>query len=193
MTTKPPNPSVSPILIGQCGGAWSLHGSIKIISWSTPKNNIFTYQPWYLGHHQSDVRVENLIAYQISHPQIHRSGRSLAVNFVGINGVDDVLPLQGQYIYILNSQLKHAKDEYYWHDLIGMSVVNTQQHTLGEVVEIIETGVHDVLKVCHCENNPQRHDKKIYYLIPFVRKRYIVAVDREQKIIRVDWDKDWSC
>lgn len=37
--------------------------------------------------------------------------------------------------------------DYYWHDLIGCSVVNLEGYTMGTVTEMMETGSNDVLVV----------------------------------------------
>ena len=73
------------------------------------------------------------------------------------------------------------EDEYYWADLVGMSVVNREQAVLGEVVKLMETGAHDVL-VVHGEYGEK--------LIPFV-SHYIDGVDVENCKITVDWGVDY--
>ena len=45
-------------------------------------------------------------------------------------------------------RLPDAKaNEFYWADLIGLRVVNTQNHEFGRVVRMVETGANDVLVV----------------------------------------------
>ena len=176
------------ILIGQCGGAWGLKGSLKIISWSSPRENIFTYDKWYLSDKKaSEVTTEDLSPYDVDSHSVLRSGRSLVVNFVGVDTIDDALLLQGKYIYIFKQQLESLSDEYYWHELIGMSVINEEREILGQVVDMLSTGAHDVIKV-HSEGV---EGKKVY-LIPFVQKRFILGVSREHKQITVSWDITWS-
>ncbi len=72
-------------------------------------------------------------------------------------------------------------DEYYWHDLQGLTVVTLAGERLGTVDHLIETGANDVLVV---EGDRER-------LIPFVMGQVIVDVDLDKGEIQVDWDKDF--
>jgi 16S rRNA processing protein RimM len=74
--------------------------------------------------------------------------------------------------------------EFYWADLIGLKVVNAQQHDFGRVARILRTGANDVLVV---ENGgPERRET----LIPFIAGA-ITQVDLDGGVIRVDWGKDY--
>lgn len=80
------------------------------------------------------------------------------------------------------AQLPPLEEEaFYWCDLIGMAVHTLGGEVLGEVAEIMDIGVHDVLCV---EGAGGRH------LIPFVAK-HVPAVDSAARVIRVDWQRDW--
>ena len=74
-----------------------------------------------------------------------------------------------------------AEDEFYWVDLVGMSVINRDNITLGKVKNLIETGAHDVL-VVHGEYGEK--------LIPFV-SHYIDNVNKDTQQIQVDWGLDY--
>ena len=74
------------------------------------------------------------------------------------------------------------KNEYYWADLIGLDVVNTQEQHLGKVDRLIETAANDVLCVDAGEGEER--------LLPFVAS-VILDVDFPGQRIRVDWETDW--
>ncbi len=74
-----------------------------------------------------------------------------------------------------------AKDEYYWHDLVGLVVENEAGEALGTVSGLLSTGVHDVLQVA--DGDAER-------LIPFVAA-YVLDVDLASRRIRVAWERDW--
>ena len=67
--------------------------------------------------------------------------------------------------------------EYYWRDLIGLRVVNSDGTVLGSVDRLIGTGAHDVLVV---RGEQER-------LIPFV-DRFVDRVAPEDGLLRVDWE-----
>ena len=75
-----------------------------------------------------------------------------------------------------------ASDEYYWADLVGLAVVNTHEQLLGRVLGLIETPAHAVLRV----GDGQSAER----LLPFVAA-VVLAVDAEQKRVRVEWEMDW--
>jgi 16S rRNA processing protein RimM len=74
------------------------------------------------------------------------------------------------------------EDEYYWADLIGLDVINAAEERLGKVVGLLETGAHDVLRVVG--------DDEVERLLPFVAA-VVLTVDKEARLIRVEWGSDW--
>ena len=76
------------------------------------------------------------------------------------------------------NDLPELEDGYYWHELIGMKVINLEGDALGEVIAINNYGSNDMLEV-------KTKEKKL--LIPFVKNRIIFDIDKEKKIINVDW------
>ena len=70
-----------------------------------------------------------------------------------------------------------ADDEYYWHELIGFRVETLEGQLVGEVVEIWDTGGHDIL-VVRGESGPQK-------LIPTARE-IMKKVNPERRLIVID-------
>lgn len=90
--------------------------------------------------------------------------------------------LKGWFVGAPRESLPAPKeDEYYWADLIGLTVENLSGESFGKVVGLLSTGAHDVLQVV--DGDTER-------LIPFVAA-YAVEVDIAAGLIRVDWQKDW--
>jgi 16S rRNA processing protein RimM len=71
--------------------------------------------------------------------------------------------------------------EYYWTDLIGLTVINREGVTLGQVDHLLETGANDVLVV---KGERER-------LIPFLLELVVLEVDLAQRMLRVDWEEDF--
>jgi 16S rRNA processing protein RimM len=74
-------------------------------------------------------------------------------------------------------------DEFYWVDLIGLQVFNREGVLLGEVLGLIDNGVHSVLQV---RADPAAAER----LIPFVAA-YVDRVDLAARRIDVDWGLDY--
>jgi 16S rRNA processing protein RimM len=77
---------------------------------------------------------------------------------------------------------KTDEDEFYWADLIGLEVINTNGEHLGKVEGLIETGANAVLRVVGHEGAER--------LLPFVAA-VVLAVEKEAGQIRVEWGSDW--
>jgi len=94
-----------------------------------------------------------------------------------------------------------TEGEYYWVDLIGLSVVNREGVVLGEVVGLMETGAHDVLRIRPPALTPEgaavapakgarKNADPGELLIPFVAA-YVDGVDMAARRITVDWGLDY--
>ncbi len=91
--------------------------------------------------------------------------------------------LRGLYFGALKEDLPTtSENEFYWADLIGLTVINQSGQVLGTVVSLLETGANDVLTVQDAAG-----DEK---LLPFV-DQVIISVSPEEGVIRVDWGLDW--
>jgi 16S rRNA processing protein RimM len=80
------------------------------------------------------------------------------------------------------------KDEFYWRDLIGMTVVNTDGYNMGVVDQLMATASNDVMVVKANSNDAFGRSER---LIPFIQSQYIQKVDMENKSIVVDWPSDF--
>jgi len=85
---------------------------------------------------------------------------------------------------------KASKDEYYWVDLIGLSVVNREGIALGCVRDLIATGPNSVLCVEYQMEQLDGTSNAEERMIPFV-SAYVDSVDVAGKLITVDWQLDY--
>ena len=100
---------------------------------------------------------------------------------LGFDNRDQAIESKGQILAVDRKELPQLEDnEYYWDDLIGLSVYDLQQQNLGIVTELIETGANDVLVVSGEKDR----------LIPYI-PQVIVKIDLTGKRIEVDWDKEF--
>ncbi|MBI4006345.1 MAG: ribosome maturation factor RimM [Gammaproteobacteria bacterium] len=159
------------IIVGRVTGIYGVKGWVKVMSYTRPRENIFSYNPWLIKQ-DGDWREIALLDNK-------QHGKGLIAALAGLTDRDTARAVLGADIAIDQSQLQEpGPGEYYWHDLFGLQVINQENITLGTLKEIVETGANDVLVV----EGEQRH------LIPLIWKIYVLKVDLDLGIIRVDWE-----
>lgn len=159
--------------MGHIGVPFGVRGWVKIHAHTEYSDSLLDYPTWWLGKNGRwrEIKVVN--------SEVH--SKSLVVQLEGCNDRDAAAALRGCEIAIPRDALPEpAENEYYWSDLIGLSVLNTEQQVLGKVSELLETGANDVLVV--------QGEREM--LIPFV-PHVIQEVDLASGTIRVDWGLDW--
>jgi len=117
---------------------------------------------------------------------MRQQGNGWVVKLTGIEGRDAAEQLVGQFVGAPRNALPATEqDEFYWADLVGLTVVNEQQETLGRVTELIESGAHAVVVVLEGEGK-----EATQRLLPFV-SQVVKEVDVPAGVMRVAWNKDW--
>lgn len=161
---------MSPIVVGRIGSAYGIQGWAKIISYTDPKENILDYTPWQLLLNGSWRTIRLLDG--------KRHGNGLVVHLDGYHNPEAIRQIVNAEIGIQQEQLpKLPEGQYYWSDLIGIKVVNIQDHVLGTVISLFETGANDVMVV--------KGEKEV--LLPYI-PQVVLSIDLEQKLMRVDWE-----
>jgi 16S rRNA processing protein RimM len=80
-----------------------------------------------------------------------------------------------------------SSEDYYWHQLQGLKVVNVAGQLLGRIDSLMETGANDVMIVKPCEGGLDKHQR----LIPWLPDQVVLKVDMENKTVLVDWEADY--
>ncbi|EEF78476.1 ribosome maturation factor RimM [Methylophaga thiooxydans] len=165
------------IPVGKISGAFGIKGWVKVFSFTDPRTNILEYSPLFLS------RQGEWIEIKVSGG--HLQGKGVVMGIANVTDRDQVQPLIGSELAIKKEQLEPAEeDEFYWSDLQGLTVMNLEDETLGQVDHLLETGANDVLVVKAKGENTER-------LIPFVMEEIVKAVDLDKQLIQVDWSKDY--
>lgn len=159
------------LIVGRINGVFGVKGWVKVFSFTDPIGNIVNYQPWQVKTAQGWQEMK------VCESQSPQGGKAITVHLEGVNTREQARELMGADIAIFREQLPEDQAGFYWHDLVGMRVVNYDGFVFGQVEDLIETGAHDVLRV-----SGEQH-----YLIPFVMDVFVLSVDFEQKKILVDW------
>lgn len=118
-----------------------------------------------------------------------RQGKSVVARLAGINDRDAAARLIGADVAVLRAQLPEAEvGRYYWADLVGLEVRQSNGQRMGIVARMLATGAHDVMVVHAAGETPDAPAREI--LIPFVLDRYVLKVDLAARRIDVDWEWD---
>lgn len=159
--------------VGHISGVHGVKGWVKIYSLTDPREGIFEYQPWLLGESRKEVHLV----------QGKKQGKYLIALFDDINDRDKAEGLLNQPIAIYRDQFSTLpEDEFYWSDLLGLSVQLQDGSGLGTIDQMLATGANDVMVV---KGERER-------LIPFVYGLYVKSVNLEDGIVIVDWDPDFE-
>lgn len=175
------------IAVARVGDAWGIKGWFRVLPYSAQPEALFSCQHWFLLAAPSGKKTfPALRELTISEAKMH-SG-SVVANALEIGNRDAAQALHGATVFIPRAAFPSTnKDEYYWVDLIGLSVVNRQGVELGTVKDLLATGEQTTL-VIEC----QQQEKLCEQMIPFV-SRYVDQVDLPARRMVVDWQADyWS-
>lgn len=162
------------VLVGQVVGLFGVHGWMRVRSYTQPVGNILQYRPWWLNVHGQRREVA------VQAGRIH--DRRVVVQLEGYADRDVARSLLGADVSVRRAQLPPLeRNQYYWTDLEGLRVYNSEGLYLGKVDHLIATGANDVLVV--------RGERE--RLIPFVRDRVVTALDLARGELTVDWGEDY--
>jgi 16S rRNA processing protein RimM len=166
------------IILGKVGAVYGIKGWLKIHSFTDETEAILDYFPWSLklGNNTQTVEITDW----------RKHNKVLIVKVAGIDDRDEAQALVGSEILTNETALPElSQDDFYWRDLIGMSVVTNKGYDLGVVTDMMETGANDVLVV---KANLKDGFSKKERLIPYLFEQVIESVSIENKQICVDWD-----
>lgn len=167
------------IPIGKIGAPYGIKGWLKIQTYTEFSLNILDYQPWYIAQ-GNDWEMLNDVKGRLH-------GQTVIVKFPHIDTPEKARLLTGKIIAVPRDHFPAlSKDEYYWTDLEGLSVINKNGEVLGKVIYLMESGAHDVL-VIREQEKPSTKCKEI--AIPYLPGKVILKVDLLAQEIHINWEK----
>ena len=159
--------------MGRIAAPFGIKGWVKVQPYSEDPGALMDFESWRVG------RGEQQAHYRVEIVQDH--GKALVAKLAGIDDRDAAYALRGQEISVAKRDLPPPEEnEFYWSDLIGLTVVNREGAELGKVDSLMEGGANDLLVV----KGAREH------LIPFVAA-FVGKVDLAGGTIEVDWGEDY--
>lgn len=171
--------------VGFILGAWGVKGWIKVQPYSSDPKALFSTKRWFVRPPAAAVphRQPASAGRMLRITQAREHGDMVVAKPDGCDDRDAAEAWKSAAVHVSRASFPTAgANEYYWVDLIGLSVVNRQGESLGTVADLIDTGVHSVLRV----EAPDAVER----LVPFVAA-YIDDVSLPERRITVDWGLDY--
>jgi len=168
------------VLVGHVTGAFGIQGWVKIRPYSADADAMLHAKTWWL---------DKPTLHDVDMMQAKRHGEDVVARLVGVADRNAAEALKGATVQIRRSHFPPLSDgEFYWLDLIGLTVENLQGESLGTVVDLMDNGAQAILQV---QAPPiAGADKPKEWLIPFV-DQFVKTVDQDAKKITVDWGLDY--
>ena len=170
------------IEVGRVLGAWGIKGGIKVKAFAADPQALFSTKRWYLQPPElprpGAAVVPSLLRVVLAREQ----GDSVVATVHGLDDRNAAEALRGARVFVPRASFPTPDEgEFYWVDLLGLAVINRTGLALGDVVGLIETGPHCVLRIQQATADADE------VLIPFV-DAYVDSVDQSARRIVVDWD-----
>lgn len=168
------------MLVGHVTGAYGIHGWVRIKPYSANAEALLHAKTWWLDKPVlRDVDVLNT----------RSQGEDVVAQLMGVADRNAAEALKGATVQIRRSHFPPLADgEYYWIDLIGLTVENLHGQVLGQVADLMDNGAHPILRVVAPPVPGEPKQKE--WLIPFVDK-FVSTVDLGAQRITADWELDY--
>lgn len=176
--------------MGRIQDAWGVKGWMKVHAHSSDPEALLSASQWFLQtptppFDRAFKAFVGTVTVEVTDIKPHAD--TLVAQCVGVTDRNHAEALKGARIFVSRSQFpaNNDPDEFYWVDLLGLSVVNREGVALGTVRDLMSTGPHSVLVLEYLAG-----EKTLERLIPFV-SAYVDHVDKASGVITVDWQPDY--
>lgn len=182
--------------------AWGIKGGIKVLPFSSDPQALFCTKKWFVRPAEPGKGAQGAVKRPATVQPLAKLNQPRRLSVVSAREQGEVIvatidelqdrsaaeALKGARVFVSRSAFPTPdEDEFYWIDLIGLNVVNRDGAALGEVVDLLDTGPHCVLR---CVLPAAAGQEAAERLIPFV-SAYIDRVSLSERLIVADWGLDY--
>jgi len=126
------------VIVGAIGGAFGVHGEVRLKSYCADPAAIADYAPLFTEDGRSFAQV--ILTGQTKN--------GFTARMDGITSKEEADDLRNVSLFAERSVMPAADDdEFYYADLIGLTVVDTGGATLGLVKNVMDHGAGDLLEI----------------------------------------------
>ncbi len=165
------------VCLGKFGAPRGLKGELRL--------QIFTGDIEDLKSRKNLCRGDDKLPVHLNRVQV--IARGLVVKILGVNSRSDAEFITGDALYIRREDLPDiADEEFYFEDLVGLSVLDPEGSIMGRVKEVHNFGAGDIIEIA-LSTAIKGNGKNA--MVPF-RKEIVTAIDLEEGIMTVALE-DW--
>ena len=159
--------------VGKIVNTHGIRGEVRVNSYTDfPEERFAVGSKLALFMSESSKPIFLIVATQRPHKNFN------LLTFENHPNLNDVEKYRDGILKVSENQLGDLdEDEYYYHEIIGCTVVTTEGQEIGKVTEILETGANDVWTVTPEKGKPQ--------YIPYIED-VVKEIDIESKKIIIE-------
>ena len=176
------------VAMGRISAPFGIKGWIRVQPFGGPPNpaqatgGLTNYSAWWVEDAQGWRQ------YEIEQSQ--EQGTDVIAKLKGCDDRDVAAGLKGRQVAVPRADFPLAEPgEFYWADLLGLSVKNTEGLVFGVVTAMLETGANAVM-VVQAQQSAMDGDSMREKLIPFIAD-VVKRVDIAAGVIEVQWGADY--
>lgn len=142
LETKGPEPTTPlqdvRLTVGRLAGSHGVQGAMRMRLLTDDPENLLTVSTVYLGERDDPITLE----------RIRLVNDGALIKLAGTDTPEDATRLSGLAVKIAGTDARPLEEgEYFLFQLIGLKAESESGETIGTVVDLIETGAHDVLVI----------------------------------------------
>ena len=161
--------------IARVGAPHGVFGHLRLQLFLEDPDSVYDFETWFikLGHDSSFKPLKDF--------EFSEKGNQFDMQFPPITDRDKAKIFTHAQLAVPHADLPALPaDEFYWDDLIGLTVIDHHKQIIGVLESFIETGAHDVMVI--------RKGDKTQELVPYVYDKIVKQVNLTDKIMQVEWE-----
>jgi len=132
------------VVVGRIVGTHGVRGQVRVRYFGDGPESLLDASELWLADSDEDPSARRVV--------VERAGTGRAgevrLTLPDVRTREAAQELRGSLLLVDAAALEALPEgEFYWHELVGCAVEDTQGRSVGRVVEIWDTGAHDVLVV----------------------------------------------
>lgn len=161
--------------VGRIVNTHGIRGEVRVLSTTD-----FEEERFVVGNKLAAFKKDDKKPTWVTIESMRRHKNFILLTFEGMHNINLVEPFKEGMLKVTKDQMSDellAENEYFFHDIIGCSVVSEEGETIGTVIDILQTGANDVWVV--------KGAKKEHY-IPYIEDIVKgIKVDEKKIVIHV--------